>query len=132
MSLSDPIADMLVRIKNGQQAGLDSVGIPGSVIKGEIARVLKREGLIRDFAVEGNEKKRVIRVYLKYVKGDEPVLKGMKRISRPGARRYAGYKDIPKVLGGMGFVILSTPGGVVTDREARAKKLGGEILCTVW
>ena len=132
MSLSDPIADMLVRIKNAQQAGLDSVGIPGSVIKGEIARILKKEGFVRDFAVEGNEKKRTIRLYLKYVKEHEPVLKGMRRVSRPGARRYAGYKNIPKVLGGMGMVILSTPDGIVTDREARAKKVGGEILCTVW
>lgn len=132
MSLSDPIADMVVRIKNGQKAGLESVQMPCSRVKGEIARVLKKEGLVRDYAVEGSEKKRSLRVYLKYTKDNKPVVKGFRRVSRPGLRRYTGWREIPKVLGGMGVVILSTPAGIMTGREARAQQSGGEILCTVW
>ena len=131
MSLVDPIADMLVRVRNGHKAGAECVDMPHSRIKGEIARILKREGFISDFVVESGERK-ILRVYLKYDVRHEPVLRGLRRYSKSGLRRYAGVDAIPKVFGGMGIAILSTSSGMMTDKEARARKIGGEVICTAW
>lgn len=132
MSLSDPIADMLTRLRNAHAAELESAEMPHSRIKSEIARILKREGFIRDYTTEGQGGKRMLRVYLKYGPNQEKGIEGLRRISRPGLRRYAGAGDLPRVLGGMGVAILSTSSGVMTDQEARRGKVGGEVLCHVW
>lgn len=132
MSVTDPIADMLTRIRNSNTARQDRVDIPGSKIKRSIADILKREGYVRDFAWIDDGRQGTIRVYLKYGPEKESVINGVKRISRPGLRVYAKKEDIPRVLGGLGIAILSTPGGIVTDREARAKGVGGEVICYVW
>jgi small subunit ribosomal protein S8 len=131
MSVCDPIADMLSRMQNAQGAGADVVEMPHSRMKGEIARVLKREGYVTDYAVEGGTKKR-LRIYLKYTADRRPVIRGLRRMSKPGLRRYAGMDQLPRVLGGMGIAILTTPAGVMTDQEARKANTGGEILCSVW
>ena len=130
MSWSDPIADMLARIRNAYMAHLETVDFQHSKLKGEIVRVLKREGFLNDFVVEGSPKK-VMRVYLKYA-GREPAIRGLRRDSAPGGRRTARVAKIPRPLGGMGLAILSTSEGIMTDREARKRKIGGEVLCTVW
>jgi small subunit ribosomal protein S8 len=131
MSLVDPIADMLVRVRNGHKSGAERVDMPHSRIKGEIARILKREGFISDYVVESGERK-ILRVYLKYDAMHEPVIRGLRRYSKSGLRRYAGAGSIPKVFGGMGIAILSTSSGMMTDREARSRKIGGEVICTAW
>jgi small subunit ribosomal protein S8 len=131
MSLVDPIADMLVRVRNGHKAGTECVDMPHSKIKGEIARILKREGFISDYVVESGERK-ILRVYLKYDARQEPVIRGLRRYSKSGLRRYAGADSLPKVFGGMGIAILSTSSGMMTDKEARSRKIGGEVVCTVW
>jgi small subunit ribosomal protein S8 len=130
MSMSDPIADMLTRIRNGQSAGKKSIQQPSSKVKLSIAKVLKEEGYITDFRVEkiGNHNEMIID--LKYHKG-VPVIEEIKRISRPGLRIYKPKDELPKVLGGLGIAIVSTSNGVMTDRAARAKGHGGEIICTV-
>ena len=132
MSLSDPIADMLTRVRNAHAAGQTVTEMPHSRIKGEIARLLKREGFIQDFTVEGSGGKRTLRVYLKYGNKDEAAIAGIRRISRPGWRRYVASDALPRVLGGMGIAIISTSSGVMTDRDARRQKVGGEVLCYVW
>jgi small subunit ribosomal protein S8 len=132
MSLSDPIADMLTRVRNAHAAGLEYTDMPHSRMKVEIARILKREGFIRDFVSEGSAAKKMVRVYLKYGPNQEKGIEGLKRVSRPGLRRYAGVENLPRVLGGLGLAILSTSAGVMTDREARQQKVGGEVLCYVW
>lgn len=131
MSLSDPISDMLTRIRNAQSAGREVAEMPSSRMKTEIVRILKREGYIRDFSIEGGEKK-TLRLYLKYTADNEPAIKGLKRESSPGLRRYSSSKDMPKVLGGLGISVLSTSNGILTDREARKQNVGGEILCSIW
>lgn len=131
MSMSDPVADMLTRIRNALMAQHEAVDTGCSKLNVEIARVLKREGYIAGYAVEGDLKK-VLRLQLKYVRGHKSVITGIKRISKPGHRRYAKAGRIPKVLGGMGTVILTTPVGVLTDSESREKNVGGEVLCEVW
>lgn len=128
---SDPISDMLVRIRNAQKACHAVVEMPGSRMKGEIARVLKEEGYITDFSMTGDVQ-RVLHIDLKYSDRAEPAIRGLERISRPGLRRFCGYGDIPKVLGGMGIAVLSTSGGVMSGKAARERKLGGELLCTIW
>jgi len=132
MSLSDPIADMLTRIRNAHMAGHEVVEVPHSKLKGEITRVLKREGYINDYVVEGGVKK-TLRLYLKYT-GDEsePAIRGLKRESKLGLRSYVGADDVPQILGGLGIAILSTSSGIMTDREAREKHVGGEVLCSIW
>ena len=130
MSMSDPIADMLTRIRNAHMAELEKVDIPTSKLKTEIARVLKREGYIKDFAIEGGT--RTLRVFLKYSNGVEPVIKGIKRISKPGQRVYVGAEDVPRVLSGLGMAIISTSAGLMTDKEAKKQHKGGEIICSVW
>jgi small subunit ribosomal protein S8 len=134
MNLTDPIGDMLTRIRNGIQARHDSVAIPLSREKMSIARVLKDEGFIRDFEMvrEKNAKSRMMRVHLKYVGKKEPVVSGLKRISKPGLRVYRGSKEIPMLRGGLGLVVVSTPAGVMSGRRARQMNVGGEVLCYVW
>lgn len=131
MSLSDPIADMVTRLRNAHGAELDVVEMPHSRLKGEITRVLKKEGFINDYVVEGGNVK-VLRIYLKYTEDRVPAITGIERESRPGLRSYAKAEDIPRVLGGMGVAILTTSKGVMTDKTARQEKTGGEILCSVW
>lgn len=132
MSLSDPISDMLNRIRNASGAGLKMAEITHSKMKGEIAAILKREGFIRDVSVSGEGTTKVLSLILKYDADRNPTIKGMRRISRPGLRRYVGADEIPRVLGGMGVAILSTPQGIMTDSDARQRRVGGELLCTVW
>lgn len=130
MSMSDPIADMLTRIRNGQSAGKKSIQQPSSKIKLSIAKVLKDEGYIADYSTEIVGSHTVMNIELKYHKG-VPVIEEIKRISRPGLRIYKSKDHLPKVLGGLGIAIVSTSSGLMTDRAARAKGHGGEIICTV-
>lgn len=130
MSWSDPIADMLTRIRNAQKARLDEVAIPFSKMKAEIARVMKEFGYIS--AIEVDEAARTMTVTLRYTAEGEPVIRGLRRYSRPGLRRYSAAADIPMVLGGLGHSIISTSKGIMAGRQARKLNLGGEILCTIW
>jgi small subunit ribosomal protein S8 len=132
MSLQDPISDMLTRIRNAFTAAKESVDIPHSKMKAEIARLLKREGYILDYSTEADGVKKTLRVFLKYGQDQEPVIRGIRRISKPSLRRYVSSGDIPRVLGGLGVAILSTSTGLLTDREARKQQVGGEVLCYVW
>lgn len=132
MHLTDPIADMLTRIRNANMAKHSSVVIPFSKIKESIANILKNEGYITDFEIkeEENNKKNIL-VSLKYFEGDA-VIKGLRRISKPGRRVYSSLENLPKVLGGLGIAIVSTPKGVLTDKECRKHSVGGEVICYVW
>lgn len=130
MSMSDPIADMLTRIRNGQQAQKARVSMPSSKLKVAIAQVLQDEGYIESFDVNANEGKPVLDVDLKYYAG-RPVIERIERVSRPGLRVYKGSDDLPRVMNGLGVAIVSTPRGVMTDRSARAGRVGGEVLCVV-
>ena len=132
MSMTDPIADMLTRIRNANIGRHEAVEIPGSQMKWSMAQILKAEGFIRDCELVNSKKQETIKVYLKYGPNKERVLTGLKRISRPGLRVYVGRQDIPKVLRGLGIAIMSTPQGVMSDKEARKKGVGGEVLCYVW
>jgi small subunit ribosomal protein S8 len=129
---SDPIADMLTRIRNASNAEHEKVDIPSSKLKVRLAEVLKDEGFIKNFRVLEDKKQGVLRVYLKYGAGNEKIITGLVRVSTPGRRVYVGHTEIPSILGGMGVAVLSTPRGVVTDREARKQKTGGEVLAYVW
>lgn len=131
MVTTDPIADMLTRIRNANQQKHETVSIPYSNLKNDLANILKDEGFVTDFVVneEGNYKNIVIT--LKY-KGNERVITGLKRVSKPGLRQYAKVNEIPKVLNGLGIVVLSTSQGLMTDKEARAKNIGGEVLAYIW
>ena len=129
--MTDPIADMLTRIRNAQRAHHETVAVPASKIKVEIARVLKDEGFIRDFELP-KEGEREIKLQLRYSGKREPVVTGLKRISKPGLRVYVKSKDMPRIMGGLGIAIVSTPQGVMTANEARRSNVGGEILCYVW
>jgi small subunit ribosomal protein S8 len=130
MSMSDPIADMLVRIRNAQMVGHTEVAMPASKLKSAIAQVLKDEGYIEDFALREEGAKRQLRIGLKYYAG-RPVIERLERVSKPGLRVYRGRDDIPRIMNGLGVAILSTSRGVMTDRKARADGVGGEILCIV-
>ena len=130
MAMSDPIADMRARIRNAQLAGKASVSMPSSKVKAAIAAVLKDEGYIDDFAVRQNDGKATLEIALKYYAG-RPVIERIERVSKPGLRIYKGCDDIPRVMNGLGVAIVSTPKGVMTDRKARATKVGGEVLCIV-
>lgn len=130
MSMSDPIADMLTRIRNAQMAGHTEVGVPCSKLKMSIAKVLKDEGYIEDFQVRGEDVQKELRIGLKYYAG-RPVIERLERVSKPGLRVYKGHADVPRVLNGLGVAILSTSRGVMTDRRARADGVGGEVLCIV-
>ena len=131
MVTTDPVADMLTRIRNANQQKHETVSIPYSNLKNDLANILKDEGFVTDFVVneEGNHKNIVIT--LKY-KGNERVITGLKRVSKPGLRQYAKVNEIPKVLNGLGIVVLSTSQGLMTDKEARAKNIGGEVLAYIW
>jgi small subunit ribosomal protein S8 len=131
-TVTDPIADMLTRIRNGSLAEHEKVDIPASRLKVRIAELLREEGFIRNFRLIEDRKQGVLRVYLKYGPGQERVIAGLKRVSRPGRRLYVTADRIPSVLGGIGVAILSTPRGVLTDRESRKLRVGGEVLCYVW
>ena len=130
MSMSDPIADMLTRIRNAQMAEKVSVAMPSSSLKVAIAKVLKDEGYIEDFRVAGEDLKPQLEIALKYYAG-RPVIEKIERISKPGLRIYKGKEDLPKVMNGLGVAIVSTSKGVMTDRKARASGIGGEVLCVV-
>ena len=130
MSMNDPISDMLTRIRNAQQAEKESVSMPSSNLKVAIAKVLKDEGYIDDFAVRGEVAKPVLEVSLKYYAGS-PVIEKIERVSRPGLRIYKPSRDIPNVMNGLGVAIVSTSKGVMTDRKARGMGIGGEVLCIV-
>ncbi|MCI2256740.1 MULTISPECIES: 30S ribosomal protein S8 [Domibacillus] len=131
MVMTDPIADLLTRIRNANMVRHEKLEVPASKIKREIAEILKREGFVRDVEFIEDDKQGVIRIFLKY-SGNERVITGLKRISKPGLRVYAKADEVPRVLNGLGIAILSTSTGVVTDKEARAKQVGGEVLAYVW
>jgi len=132
MSMTDPVADLLTRIRNAAGGGKKSVKVPYSGIKKNICRVLKEQGFITDYAPEMEGKRAVIRIELKYGPDGEQVLRQIRRISKPGRRVYAGADELPNVLNGLGVAVLSTSGGVISSIEARKLKLGGEVLCEIW
>ncbi len=132
MSMTDPIGDMLTRIRNANMVKHESVEMPSSKMKIEIAKILKKEGYIRDFRYYKFQNKFNLKVFLRYGEKQSEIIKGIKRVSKPGRRIYSGKNDIPKVLGGLGIAILSTSKGIMTDKEARKADVGGEILCQVW
>ena len=132
MSMSDPIADFLTRIRNANMAQHESVEAPASKMKKDIAEILKNEGFIRDVEYVDDNKQGIIRVFLKYGNDGQRVISGLKRISKPGLRTYVKSDAVPKVLNGLGIAIISTSEGVVTDKVARDKKIGGEVIAYVW
>ena len=132
MPVTDPVADMLIRIKNASMAEHEKVDIPASRLKVRIAEILKEEGFIKNFRLIEDRKQGILRIYLKYGPGNERAISGLARVSKPGRRLYVGADKVPSVLGGMGVVILSTSRGLLTDRGARKAKTGGEVLCYVW
>ena len=132
MTTSDPVADMLTRIRNAQSARHPKVDVPASKLKMEIARILKEEGYITNFKMTEDGAKKSIRIYLKYTPGNQPVISRIERVSRPGCRVFVGSRDVPRVLGGLGINILTTPRGVMTGSAARKENVGGELLCQLW
>ena len=132
MVMTDPIADFLTRIRNANMAKHESLEVPASKIKRDIAEILKNEGFVRDVEYIDDDKQGIIRVFLKYGKGNERVISGIRRISKPDLRSYVKADAVPKVLNGLGIAILSTSEGVITDKEARAKKIGGEVIAYIW
>ena len=132
MSFTDPVADFLARIRNAIRARHQKLDVPASKLKAEIARILKEEGYISNFKPTEEEGHKVIRVYLKYGSNNEAAISNVERVSRPGCRVYVRRTEIPRVLGGLGINILTTPKGVMTGRQARKQGLGGEVLCQVW
>ncbi len=132
MVLTDPIADMLTRIRNANMAEKKTVQMPHSKMKSEIARLLKSEGFIKDYTMENEGGKSVLNLFLKYTIEREPIIQGLRRISKSSCRKYVASDEVPRVLGGIGVAILSTSSGVMTDNEARKQKVGGEVLCYIW
>lgn len=132
MSCTDPIADMLTRIRNASRAGLPAAEMGHSRLKAEIARILKKEGYVADVAECDDEGKKRLRVVLKYGYDEKPIIQQIRRVSRPGLRRYVAAADVPRVRGGLGTAVLSTSRGIMSDREARAAHVGGEVLCQIW
>ena len=132
MVMTDPIADMLTRIRNANMVRREKLEFLASKIKTDVAEILKREGFIRDVELIEDNKQGIIRIFLKYGSNNERVITGLKRISKPGLRVYAKAGEVPRVLNGLGIAIVSTSQGVITDKEARAKKIGGEVLAYVW
>ena len=132
MNITDPIADMLTRIRNANSVGKDTVDIPASNIKASIGEILKEEGFINDVKVVEKKPQNMIRIYLKYGKDDEKVITGLKRISKPGLRVYVGKDEVPRVLGGLANAVISSSQGVMTDKQARETGVGGEVLCYIW
>lgn len=132
MAMTDPIADMLNRIKNASNALLDSVDIQSSKMKITIAAILKKNGFIKDYRIIEDRTKKILRVYLKYGLKGERIINGIKRISKPSRRVYSKYKNLPYVLNGYGIALISTSSGILTERECRKKRIGGEVICYVW
>ncbi len=132
MAISDPIADMLTRIRNAVAVRHDVVLVPASKIKLSIAKILKEEGFISDYEVVRGKPHRVIKIYLKYTAENQPVFAGLERVSKPGLRVYVQRKEIPRVYAGLGIAVISTPAGVMTGQQARRQRIGGELLCYVW
>jgi small subunit ribosomal protein S8 len=132
MSITDPIADYLTRIRNATKARHSKVDIPASNILKEITRILMEEGYIRDFTLVDDNNQGIVRIYLKYDKDQRSAITGMRRFSRPGYRHYAGANTIPRVLNGLGISILTTSKGLLTGKQARKEKIGGEVLCIIW
>jgi len=132
MSMTDPISDLLTRIRNATTVRHDRTDVPASSMKLEVATILKQEGFIRTFKVIEEGPQGVIRIYLKYAEDGEPVIHGLKRVSRPGCRIYRGVDDLPRVQNGLGVAVISTNRGVLTDEQARGLRVGGEVLCEIW
>jgi len=132
MTMTDPIADFLTRIRNAVVASKDRCDVPSSQVKLELAKIFQEEGFIRSFKVLEEGPQRTIRLYLRYASDGEPAIRGLERISRPGRRVYRGVAELPKVLGGIGVAVVSTPKGLMTDARAREQHLGGEVMCRVW
>ena len=132
MHITDPVADMLTRIRNASNAKHDTVDVPASNMKKSIADILVNEGYIRSYQVIEDGKQGMIRITLKYSAGKQKVIRGLRRVSKPGLRIYAGYEDMPKVMNGLGIAIVSTSKGLMTDKKARELKIGGEVLAFVW
>lgn len=130
--MTDPVADMLTRVRNANMVKHEKLELPGSKIKKEIADILKREGFVRDYEFIEDNKQGVLRIFLKYGANKEQVITGIKRISRPGLRVYAKAEEVPRVLNGLGIAIVSTSSGVLSDKEARTQAVGGEVLAYVW
>ncbi len=130
--MTDPIADMLTRIRNGSSAKHKSVEVPASKIKKDIAEILLSEGFIKSYELEDDGKQGILKIDLKYGQNEERIISGIKRISKPGLRVYVKANELPKVLGGLGIAIISTSKGVLTDKEARNQDVGGEVICYVW
>lgn len=132
MATTDPIADMLTRIRNANSTSKDFVDIPSSKIKLEIVKILKYEGFIKHYKLFRDHKQGTIRLYLKYGSNKERVINGLERVSKPGLRQYLGQKEIPKVLGGMGITVISSSRGIFTGKQCKKLNVGGEILCKIW
>ena len=132
MSCTDPIADMLTRIRNASRAGLPAAEMGHSRLKAEIARILKKEGYVSDVAEDDAAGKKRLRVVLKYDYNEKPIIQQIRRVSKPGLRRYVAAADVPRVRGGLGTAVLSTSRGIMSDRDARAAHVGGEVLCQIW
>ena len=132
MCMTDPIADLLTRVRNATREGHEKLEVPASRLKANVVRVLKEEGYIKNFRLMREEGRPVIKVYLKYTDAGQSVIQGIRRVSKPGLRRYSGYEAMPRPLGGAGVAIVSTSQGVITGHKARTQKVGGEILCEVW
>ena len=132
MSVNDPVSDMLTRLRNAARAGLPEVAIPHSRLKAEIARILKSEGFVGEVGTEAEGIRKVLKVKLRYARGERSILRGLRRVSKPGLRRYVPADDLPRPLGGLGMAIISTSRGIMSDRQARQAKVGGEVLCYVW
>lgn len=130
--LTDPISDMLTRMRNAILIKSEKVDIPASKMKVEIAKILKEEGFIKSYKIIKDKKQGILRVTLKYTSESEPVVSGLKRISKPGRRVYVGKDDVPRVMGGVGIAIITTPKGILSDRECRNEGVGGEVLCYIW
>lgn len=130
--LTDPIADMLTRMRNAVRIKSEKVDIPASKMKVEIAKILKEEGFIKSYKIIKYKKQGILRLTLKYTSENESVISGLKRVSKPGRRVYVGKNDVPQVMGGVGIAIITTPKGILTDKECRNEGVGGEVLCYVW
>lgn len=131
-AISDPIADMLTRLRNAAGVKLPEVNVPHSKMKAEVARILKEAGYISGFSVDTDDGRKVIKIVMRFDRDDEPVIRGLRRVSKPGLRRYVESTQIPRVLNGMGIAILSTSSGILSDKDARRRKVGGELLAFVW
>ena len=132
MSASDPVADMLTKVRNAAMARHEKVDVPASKLKLEIVKILKTEGYIKNFKKVQEDGKNILRIFLKYDEENNPVIHGVKKISTPGRRVYSGYKDLPRVYNGYGTIIVSTSSGVTTGKKATEKMVGGELVCTIW